>query len=588
MEELIHFSHEKHPLILTQLGQQDDGDHQKSNCYGCQKPTLAEPTYTCEECNIFLHKQCAELPREITHPLHAEHPIKLLAAKSLYSTYERLFFCNACKQETNSFTYHCDSGCEFYVDISCAFAEGKLEHPSHEQHPMMLLRRLARFNCDACGTDEEQQSYVCYICSFWIHRSCALLPKISHRKEHDHPLSLAYYLPIEYRRYEIPCDICFKEIPVQNWVYYCGPCRYFVHLKCMTTNRFNTKRGHFDLRVIEDEQNLVHLPTNSFGNILKKLHGKEIVEFPKKTIKIARCGHRLVFLDIQNDSNLKNEEITCVLCIEPIFSLCGKCTRCNYFVHLTCAQIPEKLQLEHPFFRVHTELGFVQYIWDMVPCIACGLYCNGSFYMPVKAHSYYFDFKCALLPPIVVHEAHKHRLRQIQVGGDGGNRCSSCGKIVYNPCFACEPCGFYLDFGCALLPPSTNHRWDKHPLLLSYPPFNDRPDEFFCEICEEEIHPRRWHYYCRKCDQAFHPGCIPKLGESRNFIFGATLEFGRHPHPLKLIREGDYRSFCDSCHEFMYGHRVFKCETCRFFICFECVRKIAYSGITAGLAKISE
>ncbi|KAL3533823.1 hypothetical protein ACH5RR_007344 [Cinchona calisaya] len=223
MEKLVHYSHEKHPLILTQLRQQDEGDHQKSNCYGCHKPTLPEPTYTCKECNIFLHKQCAELPRTIAHP-------------------------------------------------------------GHEEHPMMLLWRSARFNCEACGTDEEQQSYICCTCSFWIHRSCALLPKINYHKGHDHPLSLAYCLPSEYQKYEIPCDICRKEKPVQNWVYYCAPCRYFVHLKCMTTDRFNLViEGPEPKNSFVQNTSSVILPTNIFIRIIslvmEKQKGKQIKEF---------------------------------------------------------------------------------------------------------------------------------------------------------------------------------------------------------------------------------------------------------------------------------------------------------------------
>ncbi|XP_071912135.1 uncharacterized protein [Coffea arabica] len=436
--ELKHFSHEKHPLILaTQLQQDDQKPIHSSVCYGCQKPILEEPTYKCSECNIFLHKTCAELPREMLHhPLHLDHPLKLLP-NSPYPK-DRSCLCDACRQPWNSFVYHCYR-CNFDLDILCAFPQGKLEHPSHE-HLLTLVQRIASFACDACGTKEEQQSYICTACTFWIHRSCALLPTINHRKPHQHPLSLAYCFPIEYRRYEIPCDICFKKIPFQNWLYYCGPCRYFVHLKCMTNDR-----------------------------------------------------------------------------ILPLYT---------------------------------------------------------------------FDVKCALLPSTIDHKAHEHSLVQTYRGD--GNKCNSCGNVVRSFLYACEPCGFYLNYECALLPESVNHRWDKHTLPLSFPPFSDRPDEFYCEICEEEIHPRRWHYHCRECDQSFHPRCIPGLGVTRNCNFGRILEFGRHPHPLKLVREGEYRSTCDSCHERMYGNRVFKCETCQFYICIKCVARVADSGKVVGPAKISE
>lgn len=585
MEELKHFSHEKHPLILAAQLQQDDQKPINSVCYGCEKPILEEPTYKCSECNIFLHKTCAELPREMmNHPLHPDHPLKLLP-NSPYPK-DRSCLCDACRQPWNSFVYHCYR-CNFDLDILCAFPQGKVEHPSHE-HPLTLVQRRASFACDACGTKEEQQSYICTTCTYWIHRSCALLPTINHRKPHEHPLSLAYSFPIEYRRYEIPCDICFEKIPFQNFVYYCGPCRYFVHLKCMTRDRF-LPRGMHPPNDKEDEEDLVQLPTNNFvqgiRHILEKQQGMEIVQVPKK-VQVSCCQHTLVLVDIQKLIKSRNvERITCNRCIEPVVSLCCQCPQCNYFVHLTCVQLPEELQ--HPSHEKHKlKLAFVSYVWGMIKCTACNLDCNGYLFKCDTCRLFTFDVKCALLPSTIAHKAHEHSL--VQTYWSKSNRCSSCGNVSRGFLFACEPCGFYLDNECALLPESVHHRWDKHPLPLSFPPFSDRPGEFYCEICEEEIHPRHWHYHCRECDQSFHPRCIPGLGATRNCNFGRILEFGRHPHPLNFVREGEYRSTCDSCHERMYGNRVFKCETCQFYICPKCVAKVADSGKIAGPAKISE
>ncbi|KAL3533819.1 hypothetical protein ACH5RR_007340 [Cinchona calisaya] len=516
MVELKHFSHEKHPLILTQV---EHCEAEESNCYGCQKPIFSEPAYTCKECNIFLHKKCAELPIAITHPLHPEHPLKLHSKPPYRQVEDKRCFCDACKQEWKSFVYHCFL-CQFDLDILCAFPDERLDHLGHE-HPLTLLQRLALFTCDACGTKGEEQSYICVACPLWIHRSCALLPRIDHRKGHDHPLSLAYCLPIEYRRYEIPCDVCFRKIQLQNWVYYCGPCRYFVHLKCMTRERFVPRDKHI-LQLKDDERkDLVQLPDNNFAEVirlvLEKQQGMEILKFPN-IMKVSCCGHPFTILDIQNYPHSKNyEEITCNRCTESINSWCCKCTQCNYFVHPTCAQLP--VELQHPSHHEHKlKLAFLSYIWGKRKCQACNTDCNGYFFWCGKCPYYCFDVKCALLPSTIAHKAHEHPLIQIYRGDN--NKCNSCGKFVGSPLFACEPCRFYLDYECALLPETIYHRWDKHRLLLSFPPFSDRPDEFYCEICEEEVHPRRWHYHCRECDQSFHPRCIPRLGESRNCSFG--------------------------------------------------------------------
>ena len=191
MEELKHFSHEEHPLILTQADEADQNSN--SSCYGCQKSILTEPSYKCRECNIFLHKRCAELPGElINHPLHNDHPLNLLT----HSPEWKIRKCNDCKELCNGFIYHCSHCDDFDLDIKCLFPEGQLEHPSHE-HPLTLLQKKASFKCDACGIEKEkEQSYICVACPLWIHKSCALLPRISHRKDHEHPLSLAYSFPI--------------------------------------------------------------------------------------------------------------------------------------------------------------------------------------------------------------------------------------------------------------------------------------------------------------------------------------------------------------------------------------------------------
>lgn len=98
----------------------------------------------------------------------------------------------------------------------------------------------------------------------------------------------------------------------------------------------------------------------------------------------------------------------------------------------------------------------------------------------------------------------------------------------------CKACNFHLHPGCALLPRTTRHRWDKHPLTLSYPPFSYHPDEFYREICELEIHPKFWLYHCRECDYSFHPRCILQLDEYSNIKFGGTFKVN-NPLILSLL-----------------------------------------------------
>ncbi|KAB1227474.1 hypothetical protein CJ030_MR1G028874 [Morella rubra] len=108
--EIEHFSH-RHPLILTEV-LETDGE-KGVICSGCEESVLG-PGYKCYECNFLLHKSCAELPREIQHPVHPNHTLTLRTSNN-YASY-----CDAClKICRNCFTYKCNS-CDFDLDIKCA------------------------------------------------------------------------------------------------------------------------------------------------------------------------------------------------------------------------------------------------------------------------------------------------------------------------------------------------------------------------------------------------------------------------------------------------------------------------------------
>ncbi|GLU15816.1 hypothetical protein SLE2022_322790 [Rubroshorea leprosula] len=68
--ELNHFSH-PHPLLLV-----EDKSDQLAYCSGCRE-LIQDSSYRCADCKIFLHKTCAELPGELDHPFHPQHPLVL-------------------------------------------------------------------------------------------------------------------------------------------------------------------------------------------------------------------------------------------------------------------------------------------------------------------------------------------------------------------------------------------------------------------------------------------------------------------------------------------------------------------------------
>jgi hypothetical protein len=110
MEEIQHFSHEEHPLMFVEEFENDE-KIQVIVCSGCDK-SVCGPTYKCSHCNFFLHKSCAELPREIHHPLHPYHTLSIRAPARNS--------CDACRKSCERcFFYRCNR-CDFDIDIECA------------------------------------------------------------------------------------------------------------------------------------------------------------------------------------------------------------------------------------------------------------------------------------------------------------------------------------------------------------------------------------------------------------------------------------------------------------------------------------
>ncbi|XP_027071704.1 uncharacterized protein [Coffea arabica] len=412
--------HEQHLLKILEKAERDE-TVQKSICYGCGAPVLSEPTYSCKECSIFLHRRCVELPKDISHAMHPQHRLTLLEKPP---NKEGICDCKGCGQSWRHFTYHCNT-CNFNLDVSCATEDRKLKHPAHA-HTLKFVPKPVIFECHACWERKKDASYLCTSsrCPYWIHERCASSPTVKKRKDHDHPLSLAYYLSDDYIAYEFSCDVCDKMIEPNDWNYYCGPCRHFVHLTCIETR--DQRR-----RTVLDVMPAIWIPmvTRSIARDVASAQMSSVETYQKRFIMDLTAG--------------------------------------------TGSSVPENIQ---------------------------------------------------------------SRTKK------------------------------------ALLPKRVKHRWDKHPLVLSFPPFFKQADKFYCGVCEEEIHPRHWQYRCSECDQSFHPRCIPQASSSRNIKFGITTDVGAHPHTLKLVLEGEYRSACFSCKASLYGRRAFKCTaTCKFYLCHDCV-----------------
>lgn len=215
--------------------------------------------------------------------------------------------------------------------------------------------------------------------------------------------------------------------------------------------------------------------------------------------------------------------------------------------HITRALILQKM----PFFR----------------CDACGRYCN-CFSYGCRGCNFDLDIKCASLPTTIRHEAQELNL----VDDKCDEWCGSCREFFANSNnkFCCEDCKFNLHIECASLPQTFRHRYDQHPLILKYTPFGIKPEEYYCEICEEEMNTKLWFYYCADCNYAFHSKCLcTAADEFANANVRAIVKVKNHRHHL-TIQQAKYNGLnCDWC-LLPCKNLLCECKECDFHLHLHC------------------
>ena len=237
--------------------------------------------YMCAPCLIFIHRSCASFPRRLKvvrhkHPLHITH-----SSLELRESDSR--FCLLCVQkvDTRYGLYYC-SKCDFVAHLNCAIdrrnredinllelrdeenedaeldqsvesaaaykvknskvgEDGteiatEIEHFSHG-HDLKLTDEEVHSNekCDGCVRAISPPFYSCANCSFFLHKSCANLPRKKKHPLHQHPLTL--------RKYWCRCYACDQL--TNGFVYICELCRGFnLDVQCSLVPEILTHKGH--------------------------------------------------------------------------------------------------------------------------------------------------------------------------------------------------------------------------------------------------------------------------------------------------------------------------------------------------------
>lgn len=304
---------------------------------------------------------------------------------------------------------------------------------------------------------------------------------------------------------------------------------------------------------------------------------------------------------------MKKVQLLCKACVRPVTSVpFYKCVNdeCNFVLHEWCAtQLPTQVE-KYPGHPEHTLIlhsNAPNKFLSVFECKVCWLECNGFVYSCVQC-DYHIDVTCSFMPQNITHEAHSGHLLSRSFKKEYFRSCLICKRGIYHyPCsYACQTCEYVgVHVGCALLlPREIRHKYDKHPMRLSYLPAENHKSEYFCEICENPLNPENCFYHCHECAWSIHTFCAPHILQSEtsvsyyddddnlegayryvNIKFGGIHKFEphRHPHPLSFVQGIESDGPCTECGRAVQYKLILKCQQCKFVIHIDCCRDCNWS-----------
>ncbi|KAK3026785.1 hypothetical protein RJ639_040263 [Escallonia herrerae] len=506
-----HISHE-HRLIFNEA-QKDFGETKKVVCYGClQQINPEQAFFSCRECgDFFLHRTCEELPWQTEHPMHPHALLTLLPHREAGP--DSLCLCHVCGRDWERFTYSCGD-CKFYVCIFCTMLS-KIKHVSHDH---LLIpsevegndEEVVCYGCQKAIADHQVHS--CSACNFFLHKTCAALPtQVKHYLFHlEHLLTLFPHPPNSGR-----CNVC--EESCKEFTYYCELCNFSACISCV---------------MLDSIQHMSH-------------------------------WHQLFPMEPQITNS---EEVVCCGCKKQIANNNAYiCRDCNFFLHKTCAELPNAIQhLSHkkhmltllPRARyVSSRCGVCKSVWNTLiyNCEVCQLFdtCIACFVLGKIKHPSHDH-------PIIPMEAHNH---------DGKEAiCYGCRKSIVDDGYSCKDCNFFLHKTCVdLADEIQTFAHPQHPLtLVLQQRWNIRP--LHCGCCGESW---AWFfYYCELCKFKLCVPCARLSSDLPQEMENAFL----HPHSLSLFLRPP-RSYstwtCNCCGE-RSEPLLYRCNCCEFNICMSC------------------
>ncbi|KAK7853884.1 hypothetical protein CFP56_034184 [Quercus suber] len=207
-------------------------------------------------------------------------------------------------------------------------------------HPLIPIWKSFTFTCDICGKEGKGTPYMCQLCSFWVHGRCAYqFPRIVKVVRHKHLLQLTHS-SLEFHQSDSRfCQICVQKVDTHYGLYYCSRCDFATHLDCAMQNKEN-----INLQEFKDEDEVSELNESVDSTTYKvKFNMREDGTKIATEIKHFSHEHDLKLID----EVLNNQK--CDGCVRAIFPPFYSCVKCSFFLHESCANLPNKKR--HPLHQ---------------------------------------------------------------------------------------------------------------------------------------------------------------------------------------------------------------------------------------------
>lgn len=225
--------------------------------------------------------------------------------------------------------------------------------------------------------------------------------------------------------------------------------------------------------------------------------------------------HPLDLISILSDSGSH-----CYVCRQSVSGYNYKCPKCNFFLHISCLQLPLKsvhpLHQEHPLTLVREPANDTD--GQKVLCNKCTSPCSDFTYHCATCF-FSLHLQCTLEPYTFMLQVHKHSLTFSACPPNGylSFTCNICGENGSCFCLFCKSCKFVVHVECSSVPSTA--RYERHDHLFELTPLKNIEDgtgEFYCTICEERVNVKGSVYYCADCEYIGHLRCMVSVSEAHS------------------------------------------------------------------------